>query len=327
MCHRGADDPDAVLLAETFQATGEVDRVAHAAELHLHVAAHVAGQHNSSVEAYAHCQCREVEHGELRIQLLQCLLHCHRRRASLGGVILNVDRGVPEDEETVAEDFCYHALEGLGDASHDGEVAGEQEDQVPLRQRFGDAGEVPDVREHDGDFTPRDVQARRLLIAADDAPHHRLWHEAGEGLDTTRESAKGVLQLAHLPHARSPSRLKPCTSGFVVRKVQLSQAPHEDVKAPQWAGDTHAEANADAHAECRRHKESRGTTGPDTVHQAIELALHLLDLLTDLLPRLLGPGAEGGGGRCHDHKPPGSRRIQRHRKRPNLHTVCSLQVA
>eukprot|EP00411_Alexandrium_monilatum_P030491 CAMPEP_0175373976 /NCGR_PEP_ID=MMETSP0095-20121207/23009_1 /TAXON_ID=311494 /ORGANISM="Alexandrium monilatum, Strain CCMP3105" /LENGTH=438 /DNA_ID=CAMNT_0016672189 /DNA_START=618 /DNA_END=1932 /DNA_ORIENTATION=- len=239
----GAQHANAVELAEAFQAAGEVDRVPEAAELHLHLAAEVPAQHGARVEADPDRQLREPQPGELRVEEDHGLLHGQRRLATLGRVLRNVVRRVPEDEQPVPEDLGHDAAEVLGDPGHHGEVAGQHEEEVALRKRLGEGGEVPDVREHYCDFAAGHVQARGPGISADNPSDDRLGDKAGKGCHGMREMAKRALQAADLRDARA------CIKGGLrglLRKVEVAQLPHQAVELLQRTGDQAPEAQRQA---------------------------------------------------------------------------------
>mmetsp|Transcript_71520 Transcript_71520/g.202885 ORF Transcript_71520/g.202885 Transcript_71520/m.202885 type:complete len:237 (-) Transcript_71520:1656-2366(-) len=232
----GADHADAVELAEALQAAGDVDRVPHAAKLHLLVAAYVSTQHRARVQPYADRELRHTERAQLGVQQHQRLLLRQCCFTSPGSMLVHITRRVPENEEAVAKDLGHHAARSLDDSGHDREVASEEEEQRSVREALRDGGEVADVCKHDRDIPARHVKAPEGGVPAHDALHHGLGHEPHERLDSPRELAECALEVAHLRDVRAVAPLQLHEQlGRVARRIQVAEPAHEVPKLPQAA--------------------------------------------------------------------------------------------
>mmetsp|Transcript_12605 Transcript_12605/g.32383 ORF Transcript_12605/g.32383 Transcript_12605/m.32383 type:complete len:544 (+) Transcript_12605:166-1797(+) len=281
-----ADHVHAIVSAEPLEAAGEVHGVAQAAELHLHVAAEVARQRGPCVHAAADPQHWEPHPAELLVQEANGPLLLQRRGEGLADVVRLELRSVPEDKEAVSQNLGDDTIVVLHDASHEVEVAREDEEHVLVRQVLAQRGEVADVREHRCHLPPVDMQARSFLVAAHNVQHHRLRHESRERLDRPGELVEGPLQLPNVADATRLAISQLLELWRAMREVQVVEPFHEGAESPQRRHQVLVQGEPQHNAQHADHHEH-----DDAGHASVQkqLLVHFLDLVLRAVdvPRIL----------------------------------------
>mmetsp|Transcript_125876 Transcript_125876/g.298821 ORF Transcript_125876/g.298821 Transcript_125876/m.298821 type:complete len:371 (-) Transcript_125876:502-1614(-) len=209
---------------------------------------------------------------------------------------------IPVHQQPLIKNLTDRAVILLHDGGHYCMKPSDDLQHPVLAQPHG--GEVPNAREHDGDAALVHMRpCRSAIVTVNDACHHFLRDEVGEGPDATQKLSEGSLEGGDIFDARPPA-----VEHAKLRQSPLkaAQAVHVHAQVLQGIRYSPGEQRPDAHANEANGEKDQRCRNAGLIDAQLGAVPHEHQLADRQTLRSVGLGVERALWQHCNHQPPGA---------------------